>query len=176
MKAATSASFWSRVFLIVGGASMLVGALDPLEGSLLIAPGAMAWAAGTWLGAPEIRRHLGIRLVAMVLVLAGVGALWGFSQVGGFGGNTGRSMWWAMLVVVPYFGGWLLELWGPGSPRWLQIGSLGVGAWYIALALMMANKPRAMPEALYFIGALGAAVIAGSAFRLWKSTRHPISA
>jgi len=32
-------TFWSRILGIVGGIAMLVGSLDPLEGSLLILPG-----------------------------------------------------------------------------------------------------------------------------------------
>ena len=30
---------WSRILIIVGSIAMLVGALDPLEGSLVILPG-----------------------------------------------------------------------------------------------------------------------------------------
>lgn len=172
MKAAESASPWSRVFLIVGGTAMLVGALDPLEGSLVIAPGAMAWAAGTWLGAPEVRRHFATRLVAMILILSGVAALWGFSAVGGFGESTGRSMWWSLLAVIPYFGGWLLNLLGTGTPRWVRMGAMLVGAWYLAIAFMMARSPRAQAEVLTVIGALGVVTIFGCAFRLWRSSRR----
>ena len=33
---------WSRILFTVGGIAMLVGAIDPVEGSLLILPG-RAW-------------------------------------------------------------------------------------------------------------------------------------
>ena len=32
-------SLWSRILIVVGGIAMLVGALDPMEGSLVILPG-----------------------------------------------------------------------------------------------------------------------------------------
>ncbi len=39
--------------------------------------------------------------------MAANGALWGMSAIGGIGGSTGRSMWWA-LVLLPYPVGWVM--------------------------------------------------------------------
>jgi hypothetical protein len=89
-------------------ALLLLGALDPMEGSVVIAGGAVlaAWAAaGT---GSRYRRQL---LWAAVLTAVGVAALWGMSALGGIGGTTGRSMWWA-LTLVPYPVGWILALVG----------------------------------------------------------------
>ena len=41
--------------------------------------------------------------------VSGVAALWIMSAFGGIGGSTGRSMWWA-LVLLPYPIGWMLGL------------------------------------------------------------------
>jgi hypothetical protein len=46
---------WSRILIIAGGIAMLVGALDPLEGSLIILPGSGLVALGTFLGHSEGR-------------------------------------------------------------------------------------------------------------------------
>lgn len=99
---------WSRPLVIGGLFAMLVGALDPLEGSLVILPGAAAVALGARLGDGRYRSLL---LWSFVLVAVGVAILWGMSVVGGLGGSTGRSMWWA-LTLLPYPVGWLLALIG----------------------------------------------------------------
>jgi hypothetical protein len=41
-----SRRLWSRILKVVGGTVMLVGTLDPLEGSLLILPGSGLVALG----------------------------------------------------------------------------------------------------------------------------------
>lgn len=99
---------WSRPLVIGGLAAMLLGALDPLEGSLIILPGAAAAALGARLGGTRWRSLL---LWSFVLVAVGVAALFAMSAVGGLGGSTGRSMWWA-LVLLPYPVGWVLGLIG----------------------------------------------------------------
>ena len=99
---------WSRIVSVVGLVAIVVGAIDPLEGSLLILPGTFLLALGAWLGHSRHRRLL---YWAFALVALGVGLLWGISAVGGFGGSTGRSMWWALLLL-PYPVGWVMALVG----------------------------------------------------------------
>ena len=103
---------------------MLLGAVDPMEGSLLILPGSGLVALGTFLEHGERRRFL-YRLGVFLLILLGVGALWGLSMVGGFGGTSGRSNWWGVLVL-PYLVGWSMGIWGAGLPP--------VGCWSWAWA------------------------------------------
>ncbi len=124
-------ALWSRILTIAGGIGMVVGALDPLEGSLLILPGSGLLALGAYLGQAEHRTFV-YRVWAFVLVLIGVGALWGLSMMGGFGGSSGRSNWWGMLLL-PYFIGWSMGIWGAGSPRWMTWVGIGVGLWYLFL-------------------------------------------
>jgi hypothetical protein len=85
---------------------MVIGALDPLEGSLLVLPATGLVALGAGLGHSRER----VRLYwALLLVAVGVGLMWGMSAIGGLGGDTGRSMWWALLLL-PYPIGWILGL------------------------------------------------------------------
>jgi len=96
----------SRVLVIVGSIAMLIGAIDPLEGSLIILPGSGMVALGTLLS--KSRRGVLLYWVCVfVLIAVGVGALWGVSELGGIGGGTGRSMWWA-LAILPYPIGWMM--------------------------------------------------------------------
>jgi hypothetical protein len=99
---------WSRILVVVGLALMLIGAIDPLEGSLVILPGSGMVALGASLGKSRRRTLL---LYGFILLAVGVGALWGMSALGGVGGDTGRSMWWA-LVLLPYPVGWIMGLVG----------------------------------------------------------------
>jgi hypothetical protein len=99
---------FSRVLLVIGLAGMLIGAVDPLEGSLLILPGVGLVALGAHLGKSPWRKLLDW---SFVLVAVGVGAMVVLSWLGGIGGNTGRSMWWA-LVLAPYPVGWTMGLAG----------------------------------------------------------------
>jgi len=101
-------SRWWRILVIAGLVAMLVGAADPLEGSLVILPGAGMVALGALLGKNRHRRFLAW---AFVLVAVGVGTLWGLSAIGGLGGSNGRSLWWA-LVLLPYPVGWIMGLVG----------------------------------------------------------------
>ncbi len=87
---------------------MLVGALDPLEGSLVILPGSGVVTLGTFLS--NSGRGLFIyRLWIFILIAAGVGAMFVLSAFGGIGGRSGHSMWWGLLIV-PYPVGWIMGI------------------------------------------------------------------
>lgn len=115
-----SKTFWSRLLKIVGAVAMVVGTLDPMEGSLLILPGSGLVALGTFLGGSD-RRTVLYWVWAFILIAGGVGALFGLSALGGIGGTSGRSMWWGLLIL-PYPIGWLMALAGGvvGSIRLLK--------------------------------------------------------
>jgi hypothetical protein len=98
----------SRVLLVVGFVGMLIGAIDPLEGSLVILPANALVALAAILGKSRYRTLL---VTGFILVAGGVAALWGLSALGGIGGDTGRSMGWG-LVLSPYPLGWLLGIVG----------------------------------------------------------------
>jgi hypothetical protein len=101
---------WSRILVIVGAIAMLIGAIDPLEGALIILAGSGLVVLGTLLGKSR-RRILIFWVWVFILMVVGVGAMWGLSAFGGIGGATGRSMWWG-LVVLPYPVGWIMGITG----------------------------------------------------------------
>ena len=87
---------------------MIVGMLDPLEGSVVILAGSGLVTLATWLGHQE--KALAIyRTWLFGMIAFGVIAMFVISAMGGLGGKTGRSMWWG-LVLLPYPFGWLLSM------------------------------------------------------------------
>jgi hypothetical protein len=169
MKTSDSRRLWARILTGLGSLGMLLGAIDPMEGSLLILPGSLLMALGTLLGRGE-RRLIVYRTGVFILVAVGVGALWGLSWVGGFGGKSGLSMWWGLLIL-PYLIGWSMGVWGPGTPRWALLLGIGVGLWYLTLFVMVLKSLGRHPGSLLpvtIIAALGLLTIGGCLFRLWK--------
>jgi len=167
-----SRTLWSRILVTVGSIAMLVGALDPLEGSLAILPGSGLVVLGTFLGRGE-RQLIAYRTWVFVLIAFGVVAMWVLSSVGGFGGKSGRSMWWGVLIL-PYLVGWAMAIWGPGFPRWFWMLGIGVGLWYLAILTIIVTRSglqKAGPALI--LGVLGLVVIAGGIYRL--ATRPSLS-
>lgn len=97
---------WARGLIVTGIVLMAVPLVDPLEGSLVAIPGIAAVAASAHI--THSRRRAQTCWAAGFLVL-GVSTMWILSAFGGLGGDTGRSLWWA-LVLLPYPVGWLLGL------------------------------------------------------------------
>jgi hypothetical protein len=77
----------SRLLVIVGMVLMVAGALDPLEGSVVIVLGSALAAAGAFFARAHRYR---LQLTAFVLIAVGVAAMFGLSALGGVGGSTGR--------------------------------------------------------------------------------------
>jgi hypothetical protein len=155
----------------------VIGAIDPMEGSLVVLPGSGLVAVGAFLGQGE-RRLVAYRVWVFILILIGVGALWGLSSVGGFGGKSGLSMWWGVLIL-PYLIGWSLGIWGPGSPRWMLVSGIGVGLWYSTIAALVLKRSGGHHGGGYdwpgiVIGAVGVLTIVGCISRLRKRTRGNI--
>jgi hypothetical protein len=96
-----------RRLVAVGLMLMAIGVIDPLEGSVVILAGSAVMAVGAVVSRTPYR----VPLIALVLIAAGVGALFAISARGGVGGDTGRSVWW-LLLCAPYPVGWILGLVG----------------------------------------------------------------
>jgi len=96
----------SRLLLIAGLVLMVAGAVDPMEGSVVILAGSAIAAIGAYIG--RVARLTAI-VSGLVLILIGVSVMFFFSNLGGVGGNSGRSIWW-MLTMAPYPIGWLVGL------------------------------------------------------------------
>jgi hypothetical protein len=95
-----------RTLLGAGLILMVLGAVDPLEGSVVIVGGTALAALGAFLGHESRRGRL---VVALALIVVGVATTFALSAVGGIGGSTGRSWWW-VLAILPYPVGWVLGL------------------------------------------------------------------
>jgi len=102
----TSRVVWSRILLGIGLAMMLVGAIDPLEGSFIILPGVGVAAIGAL---AQKSRLVKLLCWAFAFVAFGVAAMVIFSAWGGLGGKSGHSMWWAVFIL-PYPVGWIMGL------------------------------------------------------------------
>ena len=96
----------ARHLLIAGLVLMVAGAVDPLEGSVVVLAGSALAAGGAHFGGLPRRETL---VTAFGLIAVGVASLFGFSAVGGIGGNSGRSIWWG-LTMLPYPIGWVVGL------------------------------------------------------------------
>jgi hypothetical protein len=165
-------SLWPRILVVAGILAMLAGAVDPLEGSPLILLGSGLAAFGAYFDSRE-RRWFAYRLGVFALVAVGFGAMWGLSSVGGFGGNSGRSMWWGVLIL-PMFAGWCLGVCGPGQPRWLLVPGIVVSLWYLALPTFVLGHGKPAKDIFVtpaiVLGVTGLLTLGGCIWRLFRRT------
>jgi hypothetical protein len=167
MNATDHSTLWTKIMVVIGSIGLLAGALDPLEGSVAILIGSALVALGTFLARGE-RRLIRYRALVFILIAIGVAAMWGLSSGGGFGGKSGRSMWWGLLLL-PYLIGYPMAIVGPGNPRWFLCLGIGVGLWYLALCRMVLPKDTGLAIVL---AAIGLATVGGCIIRLVSATRH----
>jgi hypothetical protein len=103
-----------------------------------------------------------------------LGSVAAASFVGGFGGTSGRSMWWGLLIL-PYLAGWNMGIWGPGSPRWLLWLGIIDGLLYQATAGMILMGRGLGAGVAVTIAAIGIVVLAGCIYRLWRMRNNRLS-
>ena len=89
-----------------GIAALIIGILDFLEGSVVIAAGSLLITIATYL---THDRHRKLFLFSTILIAIGVSLLFYLSSLGGFGGDSPLS-WWYGLFVLPYPIGWLMAI------------------------------------------------------------------
>lgn len=94
---------WNRVVFITGVVALVIGTLDPLEGSVLILAGSIMITIASILVHDRYRK---IFLASSIMIAVGVALMFYFSSLGGFG-DKGMSWWWG-IMVLPYPLGWLL--------------------------------------------------------------------
>ena len=109
----------ARILVSIGLILMVGGALDLMEGSVVILAGIILVAAGA---AFSHSRYTRLMYWSAGLVAFGTAALFYFSWLGGIGGTSGRSIWLA-LFILPYPIGWLVGL--VGATRKLREGFSG---------------------------------------------------
>jgi len=92
-----------KTIAIIGTICFIIGAIDPLEGSILIFIGAILIALEKYLKHDVLWKWFTAIAVSIII---GVAFLFYFSSLGGFGAGASLSWWWAMLIL-PYPIGWL---------------------------------------------------------------------
>jgi hypothetical protein len=97
---------WTRVIYIIGVIALIIGVIDPLEGSVVICAGSALIALSTFLTRD---RHWKIFLLSFIMIVIGVFFLFYLSSLGGFGGTSKLSWWWGLLIL-PYVIGWLASI------------------------------------------------------------------
>ena len=95
---------WNRLLFYLGIVLLIAGAVDPLEGSVIIASGSALLTLAIF----QLRhRHRKKFLLSLVMILTGMLFMWLFSCLGGFGDNSGLAWGWAVLIL-PFPAGWLI--------------------------------------------------------------------
>lgn len=97
---------WAHVVFIIGVVALILGAVDPLEGSVLILAGIILVAISSYI---KNDRHRKIFLTLMIMIAFGVFFLFYLSSLGGFGGSSILSWWWGILIL-PYPIAWLTSI------------------------------------------------------------------
>jgi hypothetical protein len=97
---------WKRIIYTIGVVALIIGILDPLEGSVVLAAGSALIALSTYLSHDK---HWKIFLASLIMIVIGVFFLFYFSSLGGFGGSSTLSWWWCTLLL-PYPLGWLMAI------------------------------------------------------------------
>ena len=97
---------WLRILFIVGVTALIIGAVDPLEGSVVILAGSLLITLASYLRNDRHRRWFG---TGAMLITIGVGFMFYFSWLGGFGGDSKLSWWWGLLIL-PYPVGWVMDI------------------------------------------------------------------
>jgi len=97
---------WTRILYYAGVTCLIIGIIDPLEGSIVIAAGSLLITLATHL---THHRHRKLFLLSTILIATGVLFLFYLSSLGGFGGNSKLSWWWGLLVI-PYPIGWIIAI------------------------------------------------------------------
>jgi hypothetical protein len=96
---------WKGLIYVVGILNIFLGALDPLEGSLLIVVGSILITLYKYLRGD---RHKKGFLAGCILIVVGVGYMFYLSNLGGIGPHA--KSWWWIIPVIPYPVGWLLTV------------------------------------------------------------------
>lgn len=97
---------WLRIAWLFGVIALIIGVIDPLEGSVLIVLGSIVLAVTAYL---KNDVHWKVFMIAALLIITGVSFMFYLSSLGGIGGDSDKSLWWGALII-PYPAGWLLAV------------------------------------------------------------------
>jgi len=96
----------TRTLYRIGVVVMIIGAIDPLEGSVLILGGNLLLVISLFMTKDRHKKHF---LTTLILIAVGVFFLFYLSSLGGFGGTSDLSWWWGTLIL-PYPAGWIFAI------------------------------------------------------------------
>lgn len=97
---------WIRVVYLLGVITIIAGIIDPLEGSILVSAGILLILISAFAGDDPDKK---LFLFSAIMIVFGVFFLFYFSSLGGFGGKSGLSWWWVILIL-PYPAGWIMAI------------------------------------------------------------------
>ncbi len=97
---------WLQAINILGIIALIIGAVDPLEGSIAIVFGSALIALSRSL---ERSDYYKLFIISFIAIAIGVSFMFYFSSLGGFGGDSNLSSWWGLLIL-PYPLGWLFVI------------------------------------------------------------------
>lgn len=95
-----------RIHYIIGVVALIIGAIDPLEGSVVISAGSVCLMLSTLLRKDRQRKTF---FILFLMILSGIFFLFFFSSLGGGRGTSSLSWWWGLLILL-YPTGWLLAM------------------------------------------------------------------
>lgn len=95
-----------KTLFVVGVVLMIAGALDPMEGSVVIAIGSVITAFACYRKNDRHKKYFAIYSACIVLPVM---YLFYISSLGGIGGDSGRSMWLGLPILL-YPAAWLAAM------------------------------------------------------------------
>lgn len=99
-------SKWPQYLSVAGITLLLLGVIDPMEGSVVILAGSLLYTISAFIKSNSQRYWL---LGSLAMIAAGVFFLFYFSSLGGIGGNSAYSYWWGLLILL-YPIGWVITI------------------------------------------------------------------
>jgi len=97
-------NLFPRIIFIAGILSFIIGTLDPMEGSILIAFGSVLIASIAFHNKSKFNTTL---IISSTFITIGVIFLWLVSSMGGY--DPIREWWWNVLIIL-YPIGWLITV------------------------------------------------------------------
>jgi hypothetical protein len=94
---------WKKTLLITGVILLIIGMIDPLEGSVLIAAGSLLVTIYSYIVNDRFKRYF---MIGLLLIVFGILSMFYVSARGGIGEGDLPRIW--ILTIVPYPVGWLM--------------------------------------------------------------------
>jgi len=97
---------WLKALYLLGVIALVFGAIDPLEGSVVVLAGSLCLAISTYLLQDRYWKSF---LILLLLIAIGVIAMFVLSQFSDIVNQSDKSRWW-LALILPYPIGWLISV------------------------------------------------------------------